>query len=261
MISMQRHNNKYIDSDSGRFRANSITYLFCFFNRPKNTIRVTKGWWINLGPTLQCPNIYFEDDFHQLERNMAENTSLHYRNTRNFVLAAISFKSAFGCWHMSETPPLETPVWPSVHVLSHTFSLCSWVVVVVDCLHVAGQARSNGKVRRSCWLFSRRASSTNQSLLSLSLEWPRHLYLPVKQPLLLLFSVTRRSRSDSGHSLTDLLMVSRLDWCDPGEWWRWWKSSIDESCLFMKVVYWWKLFIDERCLLMKVDYWWKLSTD
>ena len=199
---------------------------------------------------------------------MAENTSLHYRNTRNFVLAAISFKSAFGCWHMSETSPLETPVWPCVHVLSHTFSLCSWVVVVVDCLHVAGQARSNGKVRRSCWLFSRRASSTNQSLLSLSLEWPRHLYLPVKQPLLLLFSVTRRSRSDSGHSLTDLLMVSPLDWCDPGEWlyllngwWRWWKSSIDESCLFMKVVYWWKLFIDESCLLMKVDYWWKLSTD
>ena len=33
------------------------------------------------------------------------------------------------------------------------------------------------------------------------------------------FSVTRRSRSDVGQWVSESLMVSRLDWCDPGEWW------------------------------------------
>ena len=33
------------------------------------------------------------------------------------------------------------------------------------------------------------------------------------------FSVTRRSRSDESHWLSDWVMVSRLDWWDPGEWW------------------------------------------
>ena len=94
--------------------------------------------------------------------------------------------------------------------------------------------------------------------------------------------------------LTDVTLVSgdtflRLDWCDSGEWgylletwlvwlWQlreriisdddddvkfvyWWKLSIDESFLLMKVVYWWKLSIDESCLLMKVVYWWNLSID
>ena len=40
----------------------------------------------------------------------------------------------------------------------------------------------------------------------------------------------------------------------------WWKLSIDESCLLMKVVDE-SFHVDESCLLMKVVYWWKLSTD
>ena len=83
--------------------------------------------------------------------------------------------------YVQHISPWNTKCDPQV-----TFSSFSWVVVVVDCLHVWGQARSNGNVWRSCRLFSRRASSTNQSLLSLWLDWSRHLYLSFFKQLVLL---------------------------------------------------------------------------
>ena len=77
---------------------------------------------------------------------------------------------------------------------------------------------------------------------------------------ILVFSVTRRSRSDESHSLsqwvsvsinfTDVTLVSddtyrRLYWCDPVP------DDPDESYLVMKVILSWKLSIDERYLVMK----------
>jgi len=59
-----------------------------------------------------------------------------------------------------------------------------------------------------------------------------------------IFSVTWRSRSDSGHSVTQSLShwvrVSRLDWCDSGEWgclleiwqmWLWWEIHFEKYIL------------------------------
>ena len=93
-----------------------------------------------------------------------------------------------------------------------------------------------------------------------------------------IFSVIRRSRSDSRQSLTPLLIVStdltdvtlvsddtnwRLDWCYSSNWGRdesyhamkfikWRKLSSDESYQVKKVIKWWKLSSGESCQMMKI---------
>ena len=88
-----------------------------------------------------------------------------------------------------------------------------------------------------------------------------------------IFSVTRRSRSDSRYSLTHSVIVSteltdvtlvsddtyrRLYWYYPDDSDEHddpdnrWKLSGDESYLVMKVTLWWKLSSDESYLVMKV---------
>ena len=74
------------------------------------------------------------------------------------------------------------------------------------------------------------------------------------------FSVTRRSRSDESHLLTELLDVSidftdvtlvsddtykRLHWCDSDH-----PDDPDERYLVMKVIQLWKLPIDESYLVV-----------
>ena len=98
-----------------------------------------------------------------------------------------------------------------------------------------------------------------------------------------IFSVTRRSRSDESHWLTDwvtewlsvsidftdVTLVSddtyrRLYWYNPDDSDdpdNQWKLSGDESYLVMKVTLWWKLSTDESYLVLKVTKWWKLSSD
>ena len=88
-------------------------------------------------------------------------------------------------------------------------------------------------------------------------------------------SITRRSRGDVGHFLTELTLT--LTWLI----WPWWLMKpkkdltgvtlvsescplmkvIDESFQYMEVVFWQNLSIDESCLLTKVVFWWKLSFD
>ena len=82
-----------------------------------------------------------------------------------------------------------------------------------------------------------------------------------------IFSVTRRSRSDESHSLTELLsnwvsvsidftdvtLVSddtykRLNWSDPDD-----PDDPDESYLVMKVIQWWKLSSGKGYIVMKVS--------
>ena len=45
------------------------------------------------------------------------------------------------------------------------------------------------------------------------------MYFKVQRLYRVVFSFTRRSRSDVVHLLTYCVMVSWLDWCDLGEWW------------------------------------------
>ena len=99
------------------------------------------------------------------------------------------------------------------------------------------------------------------------------LYLCRKVLSWVIFSVTRRSRSDESHLITYwvtewALALTLLMW----PWWvmipiedftdvilitlmkviLWWKLSSGESYLAMKVILWWKLSIDESYLVMKV---------
>ena len=88
-----------------------------------------------------------------------------------------------------------------------------------------------------------------------------------------IFSVTRRSRSDESHLLTELLSVSnvftdltlvsddtcrRLYWYDPDDSDEHddpdirWKLSGDESYLVIKVISWWNLSCVESYVVMKV---------
>ena len=81
----------------------------------------------------------------------------------------------------------------------------------------------------------------------------------IDQPCVGIFSVTRRSRSDESHLLTE--RSHWLYWCNPGEWryllktslvWPWWLWWAWWPWWPMKVIWWWKLPSDESYLLMKV---------
>ena len=91
---------------------------------------------------------------------------------------------------------------------------------------------------------------------------PRWVIQPKnEQYILVVFSVTRRSRSDVGHWLTDWLDVSidltNVTLVTDDTWRR--LDKYDSSKWELSSVYWWQLSLDESCLLMKDVFWWKLS--